>query len=96
MTWEDDDTIAVVYLRTQKLKRISTKGNVETVTVVDCMTVSSFKDGLACKSSRGILYLFDKSLNLKNTVSEVSTLLTCTSQSLEICWISGLEERYLY
>ncbi|XP_078319265.1 uncharacterized protein LOC144620934 isoform X2 [Crassostrea virginica] len=95
VTWVDDDTIAVVDQRNQKLKRISTKGNVETVTVAECMTVSSFKDGLACKSARGILYFFDKSLNLKNTVSEVSTLLTCTSQSLEICWISGLEKIFI-
>ena len=52
--------------------------------------ISSLRDGLAWKSTRGILFLFDKSLNLKKTISEVSTLLTCTSQSLEVCWISGL------
>ena len=54
------------------------------------MVVSSYKDGLACKSAKGFLYLFNNSLKLTNTVSEVLILFTYTSQSSEVCWISGL------
>ena len=90
VAWVDNDTIAVVDQRNQKLKCISRKGNVTTTGVAECLVISSYKDGLACKSLKGFLYLFDKSLNLKKIISEVSTLLTCTSQSSEVCWISGL------
>ena len=90
VAWVDKDTIAIVDKNNKKLKRISSQGNVETVVVEECVVVSSFKDGLACKSASGILNLFDKSLNLKKTISDVSTLLTGNSQSSEVCWISRL------
>ena len=62
----------------------------DTIAVAQVKVISSLRDGLVCKSTRGILYLFDKSLNLKKTKSEASTLLTCTSQSSEVCWMSDL------
>ena len=79
VAWVDDDTIAVVDKK--KIKNLS---------AAQVKVISSLRDGLVCKSTRGILYLFDKSLNLKKTISEASTLLTCTSQSSEVCWMSDL------
>ena len=91
VAWIDSDTIAVADERNQKLKRISNKGDVESCDVENCMVVSSFKDGLACKTTGKTLHVFNKSLKLKKTLSGVSILLTCRPQSSEVCWISGLK-----
>ena len=92
VAWVDEDTIAVVDQKNQKLKRISRKGIVETVAVADCMVVSSFKDGLACKAAGKVMHVFNNSLQLKKTIYEVSTLLTSSLESNEVCWISGLKK----
>ena len=95
VAWVNEDTIAVADLRNQKLKRISWKGNVESVDVAICMVVSSFKDGLACKTEGNTLHIFNAALQLRKTISEVTTLLTCSQKSSEVCWISGLKKIFV-
>ena len=92
VAWVDEDTIAIVDQKNQKLKRISSKGNVETVAVAECILVSSFKNGLACKTAGKVMHVFNNSLQLKKTISGVSTLLTSSLESNEVCWISGLKK----
>ena len=95
VAWVNEDTIAVADLRNQKLKRISWKGIVESVDVARCMVVSSFKDGLACKTEGNTLHIFNAALQLRKTISEVTTLLTCSQKSSEVCWISGLKKIFV-
>lgn len=94
VAWIDEDNIAVVDQRNQKLKVIS-KGNSVVrmaIKVSNCIVVSSFNQGLACRSGGDILHVFNKSFELQRSLSTVSTLLTGHSKSPDLCWISGLEK----
>lgn len=53
VAWLDEDTIAVVDQRNQKLKLILRgKGVVKTTVIKHCITVCAFKDGLACMEQK--------------------------------------------
>lgn len=53
---------------------------------------TSFKDGVACRSEESTMQVFNSSLELRKTISSVSTLMTCHPKSPEICWLSGLKK----
>lgn len=93
VAWIDEDTIVVVDQRNQKLKIISRgKGVAMTAFFKDCFMVTTFKNGIACRSEGSTMHVFSSSLELRKTISSVSTLLTCHPKSSEICWLSGLKK----
>lgn len=94
VAWIDDDTIAVVDQRNQQLKLVSKGNNMVkmAVKVSNCIVVSSFNHGLACRSGGDMLHVFNSSFQLQRSFSSVSTLLTGHSQSSDLCWISGLQK----
>ena len=92
VAWIDDDTIAVIDQENKKLKRISSKGNVERIAVVEYIVMSSFKNGLACMTAGKVINVFNNSLQVKRAIFGVSTLLTSSLESNEVCWISGLKK----
>eukprot|EP00105_Crassostrea_gigas_P018509 XP_011436656.1 PREDICTED: E3 ubiquitin-protein ligase TRIM56-like [Crassostrea gigas] len=93
VAWIDEDTIAVVDKRNQKLKLISRgKGVATTAFCKNCLVATSFKNGVACKSEGGTINVYNSSLELQKFISSVSTLLTCHPNSHEICWLSGLKK----
>lgn len=93
VAWIDEDTIIVVDNRNQKLKLISRgKGVATTAFFNNCLVATSFKNGVACKSEGSTMQVFNSSLELRKTISSVSTLMTCHPKSPEICWLSGLKK----
>lgn len=91
VAWVDEDIIAVVDQRNQKLKLVLRgKGVVMRTVIRHCISVCAFKDGLACRTEDSMLHVFDYSLELQKTFSIVSTLLTSYSQSTDVFWIDGL------
>lgn len=94
VAWVNDDTIAVVDQRNQQLKLVSKENNMVkmVVNVFNCIVVSSFRHGLACRSGGDMLHIFNSSFELQRSFSSVSTLLTGHSQSSDLCWISGLQK----
>lgn len=87
----DEDTIAVVDQRNQKLKIIfKGKGVVKTKVITYCITVCTFTDGLACRTEDSTLFVFNSSLELKNAFSSVSALLTSFYHSTDVFWINGI------
>lgn len=88
----DDNTVAVIDQGNQRLKLISREHSViKSVAASNCTEVSSFKKGIACKSGDS-LHIFNSSLELQKSFTDVSTLLTGRPQSLDVCWISGLNK----
>lgn len=89
VAWLDENTIAVVDKRNQKLKIISREKSVtKTSFVKNCIVVSPYRHGLACRTKGSALHIFNTSLELQKTFTSVSTLFTCHPKSLDICWMS--------
>lgn len=90
VAWLDENTIAVVDKRNQKLKIISREKSVTTTSFVkNCIVVSPYRYGLACRTEGSALLVFNTSLELQKTFTSVSTLFTCHPKSLDICWMSN-------
>lgn len=90
IAWLDENTIAVVDKRNQKLKIISREKSVtRTSFVKNCIVVSPYRHGLACRTEGSALHVFNRSLELQKTFTSVSTLFTCHPKSFDICWMSN-------
>ncbi|XP_065923467.1 E3 ubiquitin-protein ligase TRIM56-like isoform X2 [Magallana gigas] len=93
VAWVDENTIAVVDKGNQKLKLISRGKSVTTMVFIkNCLVVTSFKDGVACRSDGNTMQVFNRSLELRESFSSVLTLMTCHPQTLDVCWVSGLKK----
>ncbi|XP_062605128.1 E3 ubiquitin-protein ligase TRIM56-like [Saccostrea cucullata] len=91
VTWMNRHSLAVVDVRNQKIRILSTQNNDDSfIPVKDCMVVTSFKDGIACKTIGEKLHIINKSFDIKQTFSGVLTLLTNHPNSSQVSWISGL------
>ncbi|XP_061182526.1 E3 ubiquitin-protein ligase TRIM56-like [Saccostrea echinata] len=92
VTWMNENSLAVVDQRNQKVKFLSKQNNdSHSIVVQGCEVLTSFKEGIACKTTGNKLHIINNSLNIKETFSGVSILLTCHPNSSQISWISGLD-----
>ncbi|XP_062603924.1 E3 ubiquitin-protein ligase TRIM56-like [Saccostrea cucullata] len=93
VSWMNEDSFAVVDQKNQKVKLLSKQNNdSNSVAVQDCEVLTSFKGGIACKTTKNQLHIINNFLNIKETFSGVSILMTCHSNSSQISWISGLDK----
>ncbi|XP_056020287.1 E3 ubiquitin-protein ligase TRIM56-like [Ostrea edulis] len=93
VTWVDENKIAVIDQRNQKLKFLSTQNDkIISKVIANCVVANSFKSGMACRTSEGKLFVYNNSMDEQTTFSGVLTLMTCHPKSPQISWISALDK----
>lgn len=88
MAWVDRDKIAIVDQRKQMLTLISKKeSEVKSIVLPHCIEVSSFKEGMVCKTTQNNLHVLSSSLDILKTYSGVLTMFTSHATSSTLCWM---------
>lgn len=88
VAWVDRDKIAIVDQRKQMLTLISKKeSEVKSIVLPHCIEVSSFKEGMVCKTTQNNLHVLSSSLDILKTYSGVLTMFTSHATSSTLCWM---------
>lgn len=88
VAWLDRDKIAIVDQRKQILTLISNKeSEVKSIVLPNCIEVSSFKEGMVCKTTQNNLHVLSSSFVILKSYSGVFTMFSSHAPSSELCWM---------
>lgn len=88
VAWVDGDKIAIVDQRKQTLNIISKKySEVKSVVLSNCTEISSFKEGMVCRTTQNNLHILSSSLTILKTFPGILTMFTSNATLSEPCWM---------
>lgn len=82
VAWVDGDRIAIVDQKKETLNIISKiYSEVKSVVISNCTEISSFKEGMLCRTTQNNLHILSSSLTILKTFPQALTMLTSNATS---------------